>query len=47
MQIFQWFRNADAGFREKASAAILVLILLLVTMNALAVWARSRLERRW
>ena len=47
MQIFQWFRNADAGFREKASAAILVLIILLVTMNALAVWARSRLERRW
>jgi phosphate transport system permease protein len=47
MQIFQWFRNADAGFSEKASAAILVLILLLITMNALAVWARSRLERRW
>ncbi len=47
MQIFQWFRNADAGFSEKASAAILVLIIFLVMMNALAVWARSRLERRW
>lgn len=47
MQIFQWFRNADAGFNEKASAAIVVLILFLVTMNALAVWARKRLERRW
>lgn len=47
MQIFQWFRNADAGFNEKASAAILVLLMFLVTMNALAVWARRRLERRW
>jgi phosphate transport system permease protein len=47
MQIFQWFRNADAGFNEKASAAILVLIAFLITMNALAVWARRRLERRW
>ncbi|MGH1439898.1 MAG: phosphate ABC transporter permease PstA [Cellvibrionaceae bacterium] len=47
MQIFQWFRNADAGFNEKASAAIVVLILFLITMNALAVWARKRLERRW
>ena len=47
MQIFQWFRNADAGFNEKASAAIMVLIFFLVAMNALAVWARKRLERRW
>ncbi|MGH1487714.1 MAG: phosphate ABC transporter permease PstA [Cellvibrionaceae bacterium] len=47
MQIFQWFRNADAGFNEKASAAIMILIIFLVTMNALAVWARTRLERRW
>ena len=30
MQIFQWFRNADAGFNEKASAAIVVLLLFLI-----------------
>ncbi|MFT6221153.1 MAG: phosphate transport system permease protein [Candidatus Endobugula sp.] len=47
MQIFQWFRNADAGFSEKASAAILVLLMFLIVMNTLAVWARRRLERRW
>ncbi|MEO0442623.1 MAG: phosphate ABC transporter permease PstA [Pseudomonadota bacterium] len=47
MQIFQWFRNADAGFNEKASAAIMILIMFLVIMNALAVWARRKLERRW
>ncbi len=47
MQVFQWFRNADAGFNEKASAAILVLLVFLVVMNTLAVWARRRLERRW
>ncbi|MGS2718409.1 phosphate ABC transporter permease PstA [Eionea flava] len=47
MQIFQWFRNADAGFNEKASAAILVLLIFLIMMNTLAVWARRRLERRW
>ncbi len=47
MQIFQWFRNADTGFSEKASAAIMILIMFLIMMNALAVWARKRLERRW
>lgn len=47
MQIFQWFRNADAGFNEKASAAILILLIFLIMMNTLAVWARRRLERRW
>jgi phosphate transport system permease protein len=47
MQIFQWFRNADAGFNEKASAAILILLIFLIVMNTLAVWARRRLERRW
>ncbi len=47
MQVFQWFRNADAGFNEKASAAILILLIFLIVMNALAVWARRRLERRW
>lgn len=47
MQIFQWFRNADAGFNEKASAAILILLIFLIIMNTLAVWARRRLERRW
>ena len=47
MQIFQWFRNADAGFNEKASAAIMILIMFLIMMNALAVWARRKLERRW
>lgn len=47
MQIFQWFRNADAGFSEKASAAILILLIFLILMNTLAVWARRRLERRW
>ncbi|MFT6791097.1 MAG: phosphate transport system permease protein [Cellvibrionaceae bacterium] len=47
MQIFQWFRNADAGFNEKASSAIMILIFFLITMNAFAVWARKRLEKRW
>jgi phosphate transport system permease protein len=47
MQIFQWFRNADTGFNEKASAAILILLIFLIIMNTLAVWARRRLERRW
>jgi phosphate transport system permease protein len=47
MQIFQWFRNADAGFNEKASAAILILLIFLIIMNTFAVWARRRLERRW
>ena len=35
------------AFIERASAAIMVLLAFLISMNALAIWMRKRLERRW
>jgi phosphate transport system permease protein len=46
-QIFIWADSPERGFVARTSAAILVLLAFLVTMNAIAVLLRHRLERRW
>jgi phosphate transport system permease protein len=46
-QIFIWADSPERGFVSRTSAAILVLIGFLITMNALAVVLRKRFERRW
>jgi phosphate transport system permease protein len=47
VQIFMWAGNPERGFVEKASAAIIVLLAFLLTMNAIAIYLRKRFERRW
>jgi len=47
VQIFMWADFAERMFIQKTSAAIIVLLAFLVLMNALAIWIRNRLERRW
>ena len=47
VQIFLWADSPERAFIEKTSAAIMVLLGFLVTMNMSAVWLRKRLERRW
>ncbi|MGR3756191.1 MAG: phosphate ABC transporter permease PstA [Tranquillimonas sp.] len=47
VQIYNWTQRADPAFVERASGAIIVLLLFLVAMNALAVILRRRFERRW
>ena len=47
VQIFLWADSPERAFVEKTSGAIMVLLAFLVTMNALAVVLRKRLERRW
>ncbi len=47
VQIYQWAGFPEGGFREKTSAAIMVLLLFLVLMNGLAVWMRRKFETRW
>jgi len=47
VQIFMWADFPEPAFQQKTSAAILVLLGFLVTMNALAVILRKRFERRW
>ena len=47
MQIFLWSDQVDRGFVEKTSAAIIVLLIVLLSMNALAIYLRNRFEKRW
>jgi len=47
VQIFNWTQRADPGFVERASAAVITLLLFLAVMNTVAVLLRRRFERRW
>ncbi|MFT5174825.1 MAG: phosphate transport system permease protein [Gammaproteobacteria bacterium] len=47
VQIFLWADSPERAFVERTSAAIMVLLAFLITMNALAVLLRRRFERRW
>ena len=47
VQIYIWADSPERAFVERTSAAIMVLLAFLITMNALAVFLRKRFERRW
>ena len=47
VQIFFWADSPERAFVERTSAAIMVLLAFLITMNAAAVILRRRFERRW
>lgn len=47
VQVFLWSDSPERAFVAKTSAAIVVLLVFLVIMNALAVILRKRFERRW
>ncbi|MEO8244882.1 MAG: phosphate ABC transporter permease PstA [bacterium] len=47
VQIYNWTQRGDPGFVERASGAIIVLLVLLIAMNAVAIILRRRYERRW
>ncbi|WP_226782248.1 phosphate ABC transporter permease PstA [Oceaniglobus trochenteri] len=47
VQIYNWTQRADPAFVERASGAIIVLLVFLVVMNTIAVILRRRFERRW
>lgn len=46
IQVFNWVSRPQAEFKENAAAAILVLLALLLTMNAIAIIVRDRHQRR-
>lgn len=46
-QIFIWADSPERGFVSRTSAAIMVLLGFLLIMNAIAIFLRQRLERRW
>jgi phosphate transport system permease protein len=47
VQIFLWSDEVNRGFIEKTSAAIIVLLIFLLGMNALAIYLRNKFETRW
>ena len=47
VQIFMWADFAERMFVQKTSAAIIILLAFLITMNAAAIIIRKKLERRW
>ena len=47
VQIYQWTTRPQDEFRLLAAGAIIVLLAILLTMNAFAIWLRNRYQRRW
>jgi len=47
IQIYSWVQQPQAEFRESASAAIILLLALLLAMNALAIVIRNKFQHRW
>jgi phosphate transport system permease protein len=47
VQIYNWTQRGDPGFVERASGAIIVLLVFLIAMNAVAILLRRKYERRW
>jgi len=46
IQIFNWTSRPQQDFHANAAAGILVLMALLLTMNAFAIWLRDRYQRK-
>jgi len=46
-QIYMWANNPERAFMARTSAAIVILIAFLLTMNAVAIYLRRRFERTW
>ena len=47
VQVYNWTQRADPGFVERASGAIITLLIFLLVMNAVAIFLRRKFERRW
>lgn len=46
IQIFNWVSRPEEAFQNNAAAAGLVLLVMTLTMNALAIWIRYRFRKR-
>jgi phosphate transport system permease protein len=47
IQIFNWISRPQEEFKVLAAAAIFVLLLILIAMNAAAIYLRNRYQRKW
>jgi len=46
IQIFNWIQRPQEEFSNLAAAAIIILLAVLLSMNAISVWLRNRYEKR-
>jgi len=46
LQIFTWISQPQHAFRGIAAAGIIVLLIVLLSMNAVAIWIRSKYQQR-
>ncbi|WP_179381756.1 phosphate ABC transporter permease PstA [Jannaschia marina] len=47
VQVYNWTQRSDPAFVERASGAIITLLLFLLVMNLTAIFLRRKFERRW
>jgi phosphate transport system permease protein len=47
IQIFSWISDPREEYKALAAAGILVLMVILLAMNAAAIWLRNRYEKKW
>ena len=47
VQIYLWSDSPELGFAEKSAAAIMVLLAILISFNAVAVFIRKKFETKW
>ncbi|MCW2924187.1 MAG: pstA [Thermoleophilia bacterium] len=47
IQVFNWVSRPQVEFQHVAAAGILLLLGVLLAMNGVAIWIRSRYERTW
>lgn len=46
-QIYAWASSSQRAYVERTSAAIIVLLAILLTLNAAAIWLRNKNEKKW
>ena len=47
IQIFSWISEPQEEYRALAAAGIIVLLVILLGMNAIAIWLRNKYEKKW
>jgi phosphate transport system permease protein len=47
IQIFGWISDPQTEFKSLAAAGIIVLMVILLAMNAVAIWLRNRYQKKW
>ena len=46
-QLYTWTTESERAYTERTAAGIVVLMAVLLSLNAAAIWLRNRTERRW